>query len=473
MQQAKSTQTSKKKLNANPRHPSSFRDPSGFIFVEDGIFLRRVNASYFCQYSKLIDSGLYNVLTERALLIEHETVEENAEYKIIRPAQLRLITYPHEWSFSQLKDSALNTLTTHLTALEHGMVLKDASAFNVQLHEGRPIFIDTLSFDMYRDGEPWIAYGQFCRHFLAPLLLMKFVAPDLNKIQISFLDGLPLDAASAMLPAKTHFRLFIKTNIHMHAKAHRKYEGTFETERRASLSLNTHKSMIINMINYVGELELKSETEWGNYYSLTNYSDDGFNFKEEMVVAWVQKHDLKKVWDIGGNDGHFSRLIQDSCDLIVCTDIDPVAVDVNYRTIKKHGEDKIIPLLIDYTNPSPGVGFDNTERAAFISRIRDLQLDCIMALALIHHLSISGNCTFEMLAQSFSQIARHLLIEFIDPADSWADKLLSSKRGARVLFDFYNRQNFEAVFARYFDFIETAAVPRSERTLYLMKRRAG
>ena len=94
-------------------------------------------------------------------------------YKVIRPEPVRLISYPFEWSFSQYKDAALLTLAVQRQALRHGMSLKDCSAYNVQFHEGRPVFIDTLSLEQYHEGRPWVAYRQFCQHFLAPLALMS------------------------------------------------------------------------------------------------------------------------------------------------------------------------------------------------------------------------------------------------------------------------------------------------------------
>jgi hypothetical protein len=453
------------------KHPSSFRDPSGYVFVEKDIIYRRVNGSYLNTFSKLVESGLYDNLVDKGWLIPHEITEKEDDFFIIKPEQLSLITYPYEWSFSQLKDAALLTLRVHKSALHYGMLLKDATAFNVQFHKGNPVFIDTLSFDVYKHGTPWGAYGQFCRHFLAPLLLMKHVSPDLNKLHVSFLDGVPLDIASKMLPTKTHFSLFIKANIHMHAKAFNKYKGTFETNKKPTISLHTQNNIIQNMIDYISKLTLNSETEWGDYYTLSNYDDEGFRVKETTVKRWIKKYALKNIWDIGGNNGHFSRHLQSDCDTIICSDIDPMAVDVNYRTVKKNNEKNIFPLLIDYTNQSPGIGFANEERTPFHHRIQKLQVDCILALALIHHLAISANCTFEMLANSFSGISEWLLIEFVHPDDSWVNKLLQSKREARNLFDYYNKQEFETIFEQFYDVREILDIPTSKRTLYLMAKK--
>src|SRR4051794_30857078 len=87
-------------------------------------------------------------------------------YKVIRPDLIDFISYPYEWSYSQYKDAALLTLEVQRRAVERGMSLKDCSAYNVQFHEGRPILIDTLSLESYREGRPWVAYRQFCQHFL-------------------------------------------------------------------------------------------------------------------------------------------------------------------------------------------------------------------------------------------------------------------------------------------------------------------
>lgn len=451
------------------REPASFRDPSGHVFVENGVVRRQVNATYFSQYDTLMTSGLYAALTSSSLLIPHELLEETPDRKVLQPEQLPFITYPYEWSFSQLKDAALLTLNLHLTALNHGMILKDATAFNVQFLRGKPVFIDTLSFDLYRDGAPWVAYGQFCRHFLAPLLLMKHVASELIRLQTIFLDGIPLEIASALLPGKTHLSPQVKLNIHMHAKSLGKHKEKFATQERPKLSLSSQKNIVNSLISYIDGLHQKTRTEWGDYYNITNYDDAAFRFKETAVQRWVKQIGAKRLWDVGGNDGHFSRLVQDDCDLVLCTDIDPVAVDKNYLTAKKRSETKLIPLVIDYKNPTPGLGFGNEERQSLEVRAKRFRPDCVLALALVHHLSISDNCTFEMLAESFNSYANHLIIEFVHPTDSWAAKLLDSKRDAKHLFAFYNKENFERTFARVFHIVEQLTVPASERTLYLMR----
>src|SRR5687768_6819073 len=190
------------------RVDGSFRDPGCFLFRRDGTLYRQVNASARNDFEALSSSGLYQDLTERGLLVPHRQVDlsladDPDAIAVIAPEPIAFVSYPYEWCFGQLRDAALLTLEAQLRALERGMVLRDASAYNVQFRDAHPVFIDTLSFGRYVEGEPWVAYRQFCEHFLAPLALMS--ATDVRCAQLlrHYLDGIPLDLASALLPTRS------------------------------------------------------------------------------------------------------------------------------------------------------------------------------------------------------------------------------------------------------------------------------
>src|SRR3989338_7398587 len=185
------------------KEASSFRDPSGFVFYVNKDVYRQINSNYKEHYEYLITSGLYESLINSKLLIPHEEIDsqENFEikpYKNIKPEKIEFISYPYEWSFSQLKDAALLTLQIQKTAIEYGMILKDASAYNIQFLNGKPILIDTLSLEKYDEGIPWIAYRQFCENFLAPLSLTVYKDAGLAKLLQIYIDGIPLELASRL-----------------------------------------------------------------------------------------------------------------------------------------------------------------------------------------------------------------------------------------------------------------------------------
>ena len=189
-------------------HPASFRDPSGFVFLRRGDLYRQVNREYAAQYDRLMDSGLYTLLVEKGLLIPHAEPAEAPEdpdraYKVLCPERVPFVSYPYEWCFSALKQAALATLEIQRHALAHGMVLKDASAYNIQFIGTRPVLVDTLSFEIYREGEPWVAYHQFCKHFLAPLAAMAYRDVRCALLLRSFVDGIPIGLAHGLLPRRT------------------------------------------------------------------------------------------------------------------------------------------------------------------------------------------------------------------------------------------------------------------------------
>jgi hypothetical protein len=203
---------------------ASFRDPSGFLFTRQGVLYRQVNQEYRTHYDLLMSSGLYTRLVGMGLLIPHDEVAEQPQesevaYRVIRPEPLEFVSYPYEWSFSQLKDAALATLAIQKQSLEAGMVLKDASMYNIQFFHGKPVLIDTLSFETYREGDPWVAYRQFCQHFLAPLALMAHTDVRLSQLLRVYIDGIPLDLAARLLPRRTRYGLGLATHIHLHAAA--------------------------------------------------------------------------------------------------------------------------------------------------------------------------------------------------------------------------------------------------------------
>jgi len=209
---------------ATYRLASSFRDPSGFLFTENGTLFRSVGRLYQQNYDHLIQSGLYNKLVADDLLIPHREIQRPAKttddtYKIIQPEIVPFISYPYEWCFSQLKDAALALIKIQKRALDCNMILKDASAYNIQFFKGKPILIDTLSFEIYKENQPWVAYRQFCQHFLAPLALMASRDIRLGQLMRIYIDGLPLDLVSGLLPISTWFKPALLSHIHLHAKA--------------------------------------------------------------------------------------------------------------------------------------------------------------------------------------------------------------------------------------------------------------
>ncbi len=452
---------------------ASFRDPNGFLFTRGGILYRQVNRAYADDYARLMESGLYEKLVKAGLLVSHQEVSvEPADaalaFRVIQPQRLPFISYPYEWSFGQLKDAALATLSIQKRALKDRFSLKDASAYNIQFLNGKPILIDTLSFEIYREGEPWVAYRQFCQHFLAPLALMAHCDIRLGQLLRVYIDGVPLDLTSRLLPARTKFDFGLGTHIHLHARAQVRYAGADVKQERVKrrMSKDAFIGLIESLEGAVRKLSWKpAGTEWGNYYNITNYSETAFIHKKEIVTGWLDKIMPASVWDLGANNGEFSRLASGRGIPTVAFDIDPAAVEQNYQRIKSAKEQDLLPLVLDLTNPSPALGWANAERDSLAQRG---PADAVLALALIHHLAISNNVPLPRLAEFFHALGKWLIVEFVPKGDSQVDKLLRSRPD---IFPDYTREGFERAFEDLFIIRDAADVRESHRRMYLLESR--
>ena len=415
-----------------------------------------------------MDSGLYRELVARKLLISHLEVEAKCKeddniYKIIKPERVPFVSYPYEWCFSQLKEAALVTLEIQKTALENGMSLKDSSAYNIQFVKGRPLFIDTLSFEKYKEGQPWIAYRQFCQHFLAPLALMRYRDVSLNQLLHTNIDGIPLSLASSLLPYKTRFMLSLGLHIHLHAGSQKHFADRKIKLKKPTINKLSLSGLIDSLESGVRRLKWNAcGTEWGDYYEDTNYSSLGFTHKKEIVARFLTEINPKNVWDLGGNTGAFSRIAGNNGIRTLSFDKDPACVEKNYLLCKKKYEVNILPLVIDLANPSPGIGWQNKERSSLVERGPS---DMAFALALIHHLAISNNTPFIKIAEFMRDICNSLIIEFIPKSDSQVQRLLSRRED---IFPRYTRENFEIDFIKYFTIKEAVKIKESERFMYLM-----
>jgi ribosomal protein L11 methylase PrmA len=205
-------------------------------------------------------------------------------------------------------------------------------------------------------------------------------------------------------------------------------------------------------------------TEWGNYYEMTNYSEAAFEHKKQLVREWSARIKPALIWDLGANTGVFSRVAGESGAFVVSSDVDPAAVEQNYRQGKGEKTENILPLWIDLTNPSPSLGWANRERDSFRARG---PADLTLALALIHHLAISNNVPLPQLADFFASLGKWLVIEFVPKSDSQVQKLLISRED---IFPHYRREGFEAAFQQKFKICEAVNIQESERVLYLMER---
>jgi SAM-dependent methyltransferase len=450
-------------------HPASYRDPAGHVFLLEGVVYRQVNESYREDYTKLMDSGLYAELIRNGRLVGHEEVDtpgsDNGAWKVIRPHVVDPITYPYEWSFSQLREAAILTLDIQKEAMRMGMSLKDATPFNVAFEkDGSAIFIDTLSFENYVPQDPWVAYHQFCTGFLAPLLLAAKRDPDLIRLLALHPDGIPLDICADLLPRSTRFQTLSALHIHLPAKV--------KPGKGPQKPIIFSKDKLLRIIDHLraGITSLNSEgtSTWSEYYGGSILGGGYLEAKKQAVAAILSGEEIYTVFDAGCNTGEFSLLLATEGKRVIAADVDAQSIDHLARKLseaKKRGSPlSILPVVVDLMNPPPAIGWGNAERPAFLDRI---QVDLTLALALVHHLALGKNLPFPMMAETFSRLSPWLLIEFVPKHDPKAQELLKHKKD---IYADYDEAHFLSAFAEHYVLVERMSIAGSERMLFLFRR---
>ncbi|MBI2721828.1 MAG: SAM-dependent methyltransferase [Bacteroidetes bacterium] len=458
-----------------PANPSSFKDPDGSIIYKDGSLFRLISQTYKGHYNTLITSGLYKELSEAHMLINHEEVDPinfNTEYKniykVLKPQLIPFISYPYEWSFMQLKAAALLTLDIQLKALEKNMWLKDANCSNIQFIGVDPIFIDTSSFENYSENSPWPAYGQFCRHFLGPLLLFAYKKPELSNLSIAYSDGIPLNIVSYSLPSRTKLNFFIFLHIHYHATLEMKFNRDVSfRKKKLMLSKSRLIALITHLKSGIQKLDIKiDKSEWSDYYKTFSYSNENYSQKQKAVLSFIESAHPNILLDMGCNEGEFSLLCSQKVKYIIATDSDAVVVNNLAKKLSHLKIKNILPLAVNMAHPTPGIGLFNKEHTSFIERA---SFDAILALALIHHLAIGHNIPFELIAEQFAAWAPQLLIEFVPKEDSQVQKLLITKKD---IYSLYTQEHFLRSFNFFYRIKEQYPLDNSGRILFWMETHA-
>ena len=456
--------------------PASFRDPSGRVYESDGVILRSINASYLEDWRAAENCGLLAESVARGWLPAfHETSPPQPSAAIgLEVEKIPFISYPYEWSFSQLKDAAKLTLDLHLAALEKDMILKDASAYNVQFVGCSPKFIDMLSFERRREGAPWPAYRQFCMHFLAPLALCRYLglwAGTHSKLRT---DGVPLSHAAAMLPLKARLRPGLALHIFAHAameKRHADARKTVDKVRRIRMGKKELVNLALALRYLVEGMTLPAaSTQWGGYYDDTNYSERAFACKQRLVEeAARQTADKRAVaMDLGANTGVFSALMAPHFAVVLAPDVDPLAVELHYASLRGSRASNILPLILDLSNPSPSLGWDCTERKSFPDRCK---AKLITALALIHHLVLTEGVPFTLLAPFFHNLLDDdgtLLLEFVPEDDSQVRRMTAIRTDSLAG---YSLEAMRLAFADFFHEVRQEPVEDSKRILFTYRKK--
>ena len=426
-------------------NPGSFRDPSGFVYESGGRLFRSLDERGWDMVRSEAWQSFAGKLVASQKLVQFTITEGDFELH-----RLPWITYPYEWSPRQLRAAALLTLEIQIAAIDQGLSLKDASAFNVQFDAARPVFIDHLSIEP-DPGTPWVAYRQFIEHFFAPLVLAEYVSPC---IPWDGVTGVSIPTASAILGNRGRWNLAVQIHIHQLAKHLRPGEPG-AAKATALQPLSQRKAILLQLQDAISKMNLSvPATNWEDYYATTNYSSEQAGAKDQLVRQWLQTARPKNLVDLGANTGKFSTMASEE-------GISVLAIESDLSVVNRVAGDLNCNMICsDLVDPDGGRGWMSEERLPLLQRAK---ADGVLALAIIHHLVLTGQVPLPRVVAMIASLAPKALIEWIEPDDSYVQRLIG---GREVGLHAYDRPLFESCLsARYSEF-RPLPIPGTKRVLY-------
>lgn len=463
--------------------PGSFRDRKSRVVITDDAILRALSPEGAGDWDALAATPLLDRLVSRGDLIPTKEVDVAALVgatdllpsgvtRVLEHERIPFVSYPYEWTFSMLQDAALLQLDLGIAAVDEGLILKDATPYNVQFEGSSPVFIDIGSFEKIPEGLPWVGYRQFCMLYLYPLLFQAHKDIPFHPWMRGSIDGIqPIDAIKVFsLRDRLRRGVFVHTSLHarLDRRANKSGPGDVDTStKRRHVKPEAVKAHMASMRRLVAKLRWKAgETSWSGYRQHNTYSDDDDKGKQAFVSEVVAAERPTLTWDMGCNDGAYSRLAARSSDQVVAFDFDHATVEALYRSLREEGNTRILPLVGNLADPSPGLGWRGLERRTLADRgVPDLML----ALALVHHVSISANIPIAEFLSWIRDLGSTLLIEFPKRTDPMVRALLANKQEDANLD--YDLDNFELELGRRFSVERREELPSGDRVLYLARPR--
>lgn len=456
--------------------PSSFKDPSGCVYVHKGRILRAVSERARQEWNIFQNSGLFLELQQKGYLQNTVPVSfddiprpQGTAY-VFEHTPFPFISYPFEWSFSMLRDAGIFHLELLAYCLERGFITKDGSAYNIQFVDGKPLFIDPFSFVEYRKGDPWVGFAQFARHFLFPLMISAYKRIPFHSFLRDKLDGIDIHTARRFFSWSDTLKPGVALYVLIQELLQSGFENTKEHFARSisashALQKGSLSRMAYRLRSFLDSLPVpRFASQWEHYERTHAYSSADAQEKKEFVERAAAEVRPALLCDVGANAGEYAFCAAPFAKHIVAVDSDYQAVDALYRRAQSSYIRNILPLVVDFVNPSPGLGWRLQERSSFFDRVRP---DMVFALALVHHIVIGANVPLEDFIDWLMRFSPVVVLEFVDKKDPNAVRLLKDKED---VYPWYTQEALELAICARGSILQKRQLPCGTRTMYMIQR---
>jgi hypothetical protein len=453
--------------------PASFRDRQSRVFLRDGVVYRALSPAALQEFEFISDCRFFSTaMAERqvipTLAVGLDEPGEGLEHSwagALRHERVPFVSYPYEWCFGMLHESARLHLDLLEAAVVEGAILKDATPFNVQFHGSQPVFIDVGSFVRHQPNEAWVGYRQFCQMQLYPLMLQAYRGVDFQPWLRGRIDGIPPVQFSRLLSSRDWLRRGVLTHVVLHAALESKAGGGNRSVKRDLHQSGFHKDLILANVRKLKRIVdrlnwSEPSSHWSEYDASSDPVRHDGAAKEEFLQGVLKTRQWGQVWDFGCNLGRYSRIAAEHADFVVAMDQDHWTIEKLFRSLQKEHNRKILPLVMNFADASPGLGWNGRERRRLEHRGAP---DLVLCLALLHHLVIRENLRIPDVLDWLARLGGRVVIEFVDRSDPQVVSLLRNRSDA---CEDYSRESFEQSLKERFEIVSRRDLPSGTRTLF-------
>jgi SAM-dependent methyltransferase len=464
----------------------TFRDPAGQLQLTDTHALRRIHPAAAKETLAFLASPLRAALEKNGSLISTEIIQPEvhpsgdsggASELWLRHPRIDPISYPWEWTAGQWRAAAELTLQIAGQAIDAGWTLKDATPLNILFVGARPILVDVLSLER-RDphSSVWLAYGQFVRTFLLPLVAERFLSWPLQATMFAR-DGYEPSAIYRAL--RLWQRLYPDLlDVVTLATVFERSSSKKYTPGRSPTACKTDpvlaKHILHKRIARLGKqirrvARDEKSSQWSEYQqSASHYRPADTEGKKEFIKSALERCHPERVLDIGANTGTYSLMAAEAGAEVVAMDSDAAAIESLWLAASKQGQ-AVTALVANIARPTPAAGWRNREQLSLLDRLVG-KFDLVLMLAVIHHLILREQLPLAHIGDLCASLtSRWLVLEWVPPSDSMYQEWL---HGRDDLYGHLSEGDLTQAFAPWFRVVARTVLGNG-RVLFLFERSDG
>tara|TARA_B100001059_G_C17825577_1_gene581150 strand:+ start:1953 stop:3326 length:1374 start_codon:yes stop_codon:yes gene_type:complete len=443
----------------------SFRDPLSEVYKEKDKIIRKLDSSNNLFFNEIFKKKFFKQMIQDQWIQESEIQKRNNQI-LMHHKMLNNFTEVTEMSSYQLYLAGELTINIAIECLKNDYIIKDASSWNVVFYRGKPLFLDIGSFEKWNGKNVWMAYGQFIRHFIIPLILNKELKLNISKSFLTDRDGIyPEDAKNKLglkiFKSLSYLEFILAPTLLKSSKIN-------NSESKVP-DIKTNKKVLLIILNRIKKklhsLEPKSSSFWTNYTNKRDhYSEEDLSIKKEIIQKFF-KLNKGKILDVGCNTGEYLSIISENNDETYGIDIDEECI--NYAQ-KKLFPKNISLAHVNISNPTPCIGWNNKETLGYLKKNLNYY-DAIIFFGIIHHLiTLDRIPLLDVITLLSKMTKKYLIFEFVSNKD---EKFLELAGSNIKLYENFTKENFEKIIKNTFNIIEIHSLKYNKnRHIYILEK---